>query len=133
MLKHLRFVALLATLALPALSYAATPVCAVGADGVAPTASISFKAPTLNTDATTIPATLALTYNVYQGTSSGAEVKVASGLVGSPITVSTGLTSSATFYWYITVSNGAKDSAPSNEACKTFPAATPSTVTITVT
>lgn len=105
--------------------------CVVGASGVAPTASLTFVPPTLNTDSTTIATPL--TYNLYQSTTSGAEVKVASALKGSPVAVSTGLTPKSTVYWKISVVdvNGV-ESALSNEVCKSFPASIPGTVTITV-
>jgi hypothetical protein len=116
-------------LLLPVLALAA-PTCVTGTKGVAPTASISFTAPTANSDST--PVTTPLTYNLYQGTASGAEVKVGSALAGSPIVVSTGLTDS-TFYWYVTAVNANGESAPSNEACKIFPGAPPGVITITIT
>lgn len=112
---------------------AAAPTCATGVKGAPPTASITFTAPTTNADGSPIvAASESLTYNLYQGTASGAEVKVASGLVGSPIAVSTGITSSNTYYWYVTVSNSGGESAPSNEGCKMFPTSPPGTVTITI-
>lgn len=107
----------------------AAPTCVVGVKGAAPTASLSFTPPTVNTDGT--PVTTPLTYNLYQGTASGAEVKVASGLTGSPIVLNTGLADS-TYYWYVTAVNAAGESVPSNEVCKTFPASAPGTVTITI-
>lgn len=122
-------VALLAVLA-STVSFAAAPTCVTGVKGAAPTASLAFTAPTSNADGT--PVTGPLTYNLYQATASGTEVKVATALAGSPITVSTGLTSATTFYWYVTAVNAGGESAPSNEACKTFPASPPGTVTITI-
>jgi len=110
-------------------SFAATPTCVIGAKGTAPTATLAFAAPTTNADGT--PVTGPLTYNLYQGTASGAEVKVASALAGTPIIVTTGLTDT-TYYWYVTAVNAAGESAPSNEACKTFPASVPSSITITI-
>lgn len=119
-------------LAAPSHAFAAAPVCVTGAKGVAPSAVVSFVAPTAQSDGTPFPAGTTLTYNVYQGTSSGTEVKVASGLVGSPVTINTGLASGTTFYWYVTVTDSGGESLPSNEACKIFPAAVPAVVTITV-
>ena len=113
-------------------SFAAAPTCVTGTKGVAPSAVVSFVAPTTQADGTPLPPGTILTYNVYQGTASGTEVKVATGLVGSPITINTGLTSGTTFYWYVTVTDSGGESLPSNEACKIFPAAAPGVVTITV-
>lgn len=106
--------------------------CVTGTSGVAPTATLTFVAPTTNTDGT--PIATPLTYTLYQGTTSGGEIQAATGITGSPITLNTGLADSATYYWYITVTDahGTK-SANSNEVCKAFPAGVPGTVTITVT
>lgn len=113
-------------LALPA--YAAT--CVTGASGVAPTATLTFTAPTTNTDSS--PIATPLTYTLFQGTAPGAEVKIASGLAGSPVTINTGLTDAATFYWYIEVVDAKGNiSAASNEVCKIFPPGIPSTVVLT--
>jgi hypothetical protein len=105
------------------------PTCVIGTAGAAPVMTLTFTPPTTNTDGT--PLTLPLTYTVYQGTTSGSEVKVASGISTSPIVVNTGLVIGSTYYVYIEAvdSNGA--SVPSAEVCKTFPASTspPSPVT----
>lgn len=113
-------------------SFAAAPTCVTGAKGAAPAASITFTAPTTNADGTTIASGTAISYNLYQGTASGAEVKVGTALAGSPITVATGLTDT-TFYWYVTAVDANGESAPSNEVCKIFPASPPGTITITIT
>lgn len=111
-------------------AYAQT-TCAVGASGVAPTASINFTPPTLNTDGSSV--VTPLTYNLYQSTSTGTEIKVASALKGSPISVSTGLTSKTTFYFKVSVTDAnGNESSLSNEVCKTFPASVPGTITITI-
>lgn len=110
----------------------AAPTCAVGKNTVAPVASISFAVPTLQSDGTAL--TAPITYNLYQGTASGAEVKVASGVgPNSPVTVSTGLVSGETVYWYLTAVDANGEGAPSNEVCKVFPAAVPGTFVITIT
>jgi hypothetical protein len=133
MFRTLRAVtALLGLLAFSIASLAATPTCVVGVKGAAPTASITFTPPTAQADGAQLPTGTALTYNLYQGTSTGTEVKVASTTSGSPITVSTGITSSATYYWYVTAVDASGEGAPSNEVCKTFPASPPGTVTITI-
>lgn len=127
MLKKL--MPLLALLLLPFAAQAQT--CVNGASGIAPTANINFTAPTTNTDGT--PVAGPLTYNVYQSSTSGAEVKVASALKGSPITVSTGLTPKSTVYFKISVTDAnGQEGALSNEVCKTFPASVPGTITITI-
>jgi hypothetical protein len=116
--------------ALPSL--AAGPTCVNGTVGVAPTATITFIAPTKNTDGTAV--TGALTYNLYQGTATGAETKVASAVVaGSPFTVNTGLAPSTTVYWYLTAVENGVESAPTNEVCKIFPGVVPGTFSITIT
>ena len=110
----------------------ATETCYLAKAGVAPTATITFTPPTKNTDGTTITGTL--TYDLYMGTASGAEKVVAVGLTGTPITYDANLTDGTTYYFYVTALNSAGNaSAPSNEACITFPAATPDTVVITIT
>ncbi len=107
------------------------PTCVVGKSGVAPTATLTFTAPTTNTDGT--PIATPLTYELFQGTASGQETLVATDLTGSPISVTTGLADGETLYWFIKVMDAhGTTSAPSNEVCKTFPAGTPSTVTITI-
>lgn len=130
-MKHLfrAAVALLALTALPAL--AAGPTCVQGAAGIAPSATLTFTAPTKNTDAT--PVAGPLTYTLFAGPSSGAETQVATALSGSPVSVSTGLSPNTTVYFYLVAvdANGNK-SAPSNEVCKSFPASVPGTVTITI-
>lgn len=110
-------------------AYAQT--CVSGVGGVAPTATITFPAPTTNTDGTALATPL--TFNVYQSSAPGTEVKVASALKGSPITVSTGLTTKATFYFKVSVTDAnGNESALSNEVCKSFPASVPGSVTITI-
>lgn len=122
----------LAAFASLASAQAATPTCVTGTKGAAPTASISFAPPATQSDGTALPSGTAFTYNLYQGTASGAEVKVASSSSGSPITVNTGIVSATTYYWYVTVVDANGESAPSNEVCKTFPAPLPGVVTITI-
>lgn len=122
---------LLALLALlPIVAEAQT--CTSGASGVAPIVKLTFTAPTTNTDGTAIATPV--TYNIYQSATPGTEVKVASGVTGSPATVTIGLLPGATAYFKVSVvdKNGA-ESALSNEACKTFPGSVPGTVVITIT
>jgi hypothetical protein len=110
----------------------AQTACVNGASGIAPAATLIFVPPTANTDGSAL--NLPLTYNLYQSTVSGAEVKVASGLKGSPISVVTGLTPRTTYYFKVSVTDAAgNESALSVEACKAFPGSVPGAVTITVT
>ena len=108
------------------------PTCVQGTSGVAPTATITFTAPTTNTDGSAIATPLS--YEIFEGTSSNNLSLAAKGLAGSPITVNTGLKSGTTVYFYVEVvdANGVA-SAPSNMVCKTFPNAVPNAVTITIT
>jgi hypothetical protein len=126
-----KFATLLA-LAFLSIAAHAAPTCTVGAAGVAPIATLTFTAPTQNTDGT--PIATPLTYSVYQGTTSGGEVKVGTAASSSPVIINTGLADGSTFYFYITVTDAhGTVSAPSNEGCKTFPAGVPGTVIITLT
>jgi opacity protein-like surface antigen len=119
------------SLALACAAHAQATTCVQGVVGQATSASITFTAPTTNTDGSAL--TLPLTYNLYQSSVSGAEVKVATALKGSPIAVTTGLTPRTTYYWKLTtVDGGGNESALSNEVCKVFPASVPGTVTITI-
>lgn len=107
------------------------PTCVQAASGKAPAATLTFTAPTQNTDGTAIATPLS--YTLYQGTASGQETKVATALTGSPIHLTTGLQDATTYYWYLTVTDAkGQTSAPSNEACMAFPPGVPMTVTITV-
>lgn len=92
------------------------------AQAVGNTATITWGPPTGNTDGTALAGTI--TYNIYQG-AKGAEVKTASGVSGTSFTVSTGLADGTTVCWYVTAVEGGQESAPSAEACKTFPPAVP--------
>ncbi|HEX5461904.1 MAG TPA: hypothetical protein VFX20_18210 [Steroidobacteraceae bacterium] len=121
----------LACAALAAPAFAAAPVCTQGKAGVAPIATLTFTAPTTNTDGT--PIATPLSYTVFQGTATGAETKVASALAGSPIVLTVGLSDATTYFWYLTVTDAnGNSSVPSNEVCKTFPGGVPGTITITL-
>lgn len=99
--------------------------------GSAITAQVNFSTPTKNTDGTTI--TAPLSYNIYQGTAPGAEVKVASGVSGTPITITTGLLPNTSYYWQVSVVESGVEGPLSNEACKGFAASAPGAVVITIT
>ena len=99
---------------------------------ITPTAVLSWTAPTLRTDGT--PITGSLNYNIYQGPS-GAEVKVpALTTAATTETVSLPNASGTTVCFVATaVETGGLESAPTNEVCKTFPAAAPlSPATLTI-
>lgn len=97
----------------------------------APQAVLTWTAPTTNTDGTPITGTL--TYNVYQG-AKGAEgaTPVQSGLSALTVTITAGLVDGSTTCWQVTAVEGGQESVKSNEACKTFPPATPIAPTLTV-
>lgn len=111
---------------------ATAPACTQGVAGVAPTATLTFTAPTTNTDGT--PVATPLTYEVFMGPASGKEVLLSKGNTTSPIVVNGSLVDGNTYYFYIeTVAADGEVSAPSNEACKTFPPGVPGTVVIKIT
>jgi hypothetical protein len=98
------------------------------------TASITFTAPTLRTDGTTI--TGALSYEVWQGIKGGTKAKASTvNATSTTINITTGLLGGTEYCWHIVVveAGNAEKSAPSNEACKAFPQSAPNVVTITVT
>lgn len=124
-------VTVLFALSLPPAASAQALVCAQGASGVAPIATIIFTPPVLNSDGSAL--SLPLTYNIYQSALPGLEVKVATAQKGSPISISTGLTPRTTYYFRLSVSDASgNESGLSNEVCKTFPGSVPGTVTITI-
>lgn len=107
----------------------AAPTCVVKLPGV-PSASISFVAPTLNTDGSSIKSPI--TYNIWQSTTSGTEVKSITGITGSPAVVTIGLKGGTTYFFTVSVTSPDGESIQSNEGCVTFPAGLPNTVTITI-
>jgi hypothetical protein len=62
------------------------------------------------------------TFNVYRGLKGQAKVLSATGVTALTATDSTGLATGSTYCWEVTAVVGGTESAPSNEACKTFPA-----------
>jgi hypothetical protein len=123
---------LLALLAISSV-LAAPPVvaaCVVGSPGTL-VANLNITAPTTNADGT--PLTLPLTYNIYQGTASGAEVKV-SNWTGSGV-INLGLVAGNTYYWQVSAVDANGEGARSAEMCKSFkaPASPPGTVTLSIT
>ena len=94
-------------------------------------AVLTWTAPTLNTDGTTI--TAALTYNVYQGAKgSTTKASASTGLPGLTTTIFSGLLPGTTVCFEVTAVAGGQESAHSGEVCKTFPASVPSAPTLTV-
>lgn len=96
---------------------------------------LSWTAPTTNTSGT--PIVGALTYNLYQGSSTPPAActlgvtPVQTGITAASITV-TGLLDDTTYCWAVTAldaSEGGVESAKSNTATKTFPPATPNAPT----
>lgn len=108
----------------------AATTCVQGASGTPPVATLTFAAPTLNTDGT--PITLPLTYTVLMGTSSGAETQLSSGLSGSPVVINTGLKGGGSYYFEVFAVDSNGNGVTSNEVCKSFPASTPAAITITI-
>lgn len=103
----------------------------IQAQAAGPAATLTWTAPTTNTDGTPITGTLS--FNVYQGPT-GAEgaTPVQTGLSGTSVTITLGLADGTTVCFKVTAVEGGQESAKSNEACKTFPAATPNAPSLTV-
>jgi fibronectin type 3 domain-containing protein len=96
------------------------------------TATISFTKPTKFVDGTDIPAGTVITYSVYQGAKgSSTKPKVAT-INGTSTTINTGLQPGETCWQVTAVANG-RESAMSNEGCKSFPWPATEPVIITVT
>ena len=131
--KSFSMAAVICALTLSAPVFAQTaPACVQGKSGVPPTATITFTAPTTNTDGT--PVLTPLTYEIFEGSSASSLALVSKGLSGSPITVNTGLHDGTTEYFAVAaVDANGTTSAPSNVVCKTFAVGVPNTVTITIT
>jgi hypothetical protein len=111
--------ALWLALLLPAIGWAAN------------SATLTIVAPTLNIDGTTI--TVPMTYTIWQGPQ-GAEVQVASGISALSWSADPAkLLPGTKVCWKITATEtGGQPSAFSNEACKSFPQATPNAPAITI-
>ena len=118
---HLSLLALVASLlaAVPALAQSA-PL----------TATLSWSAPTVYSDGTAIPSTVAITYNVYQGTSATSLTKVATGVTAVTDSITTGLADGNTYYWSVTAVANGLEGPQSNVVSKAF--GTPGAVTLTV-
>jgi hypothetical protein len=105
------------------------PIAAL-AQPVPNTATITFAAPTARLDGT--PITGALSYKVYQGIKGQTKAAVGT-ITATTSTITTGLLGGVEYCWQVSAAEGTgADSALSNEACKAFPIAGVTPVTITV-
>jgi|HubBroStandDraft_5_1064220.scaffolds.fasta_scaffold102517_3 hypothetical protein len=86
-----------------------------------PSATLTWTAPTVNTDGSPVSGTL--TYNVYSGATATTLTKLQSGVTG--LTVSIPGVAGSTSCFSVTAVEGGQESAQSNVACKTFPASVP--------
>lgn len=118
-------------LALALFACLALPVAAM-AQAAAPSATLSWAAPTVYSDGTAIPSTVTITYNVYQGTSATSLTKVATGVTAVTDSITSGLADGVTYYWAVTAVANSLEGAQSNVVSKSFPAAPPGTVVLTV-
>jgi hypothetical protein len=100
---------------------------AVGAHAVASGASLTWTAPTANTDGTPIAG--ALTYNIYQGATAATLTKVASGLTSTTGAVTAGLTAGTTQYFAVTAVANGMESAQTPVAALAIPFPTPNAPT----
>jgi hypothetical protein len=90
----------------------------------APSATVSWIAPTQNTDLT--PITGPITYNLYEGPTTTITTAAAqTGITTVTLTTNIGAIDGTTACYAVTAVVGGVESAQSNAACKTFPAATP--------
>lgn len=105
--------------------------CVTGAQNIAPVATLTFTPPTTNTDGTAISGPL--TFNLYQGTAAGAEIKTQSGITTSPDVINAGLKGGTTYYFELTaVDTVGNESAKSNEGCKAMAPSVPNAFVITL-
>src|ERR1700734_1330650 len=117
----------------PASGTLVSPLPAVSA----PSAALAWSAVTTYSNGTPIPASVAVTYNIYQGTSATSLVKVTTGVTAVSSTITTGLVAGTTYYWSVSAVAAGPEGAQSNVASKVFPPPTPvnfppGTVTLTV-
>jgi hypothetical protein len=103
----------------------------------APSAILAWSAVTAYSNGSAIPASVAVTYNIYQGTSPTNLVKITTGITAVTSTITVGLVAGSTYYWTISCSANGLEGAQSNVGSKVFPLPTPvilppGTVTLTV-
>lgn len=96
------------------------------------TATLEWAAPTSYSDGSAIPAGVAITYNIYQGTSATSLSQVASGVTALTDSITTGLVDGQTYFWSVTAVANGMEGAQSNVVSKTIPFAAPGAVTLTV-
>lgn len=112
----------------------AKAACTPWATGTPLAATLSFTAPTTDQYGNPLPTGTVLTYNVYMGTTSGAETLLASGKTGSPILINAGLAAGNTYYFEVAAVDANGVGLLSNEVCKgPFPTAVPASIVITIT
>lgn len=92
------------------------------AQGAGVAYTLTWTAPTLNTDGSSI--TGAITYQVYTG-ATGKEVKFGNPVTSPPYVVTPTPAAGTTLCAYVTATVGGVESAPSTEACGTIPKSTP--------
>jgi ABC-type nitrate/sulfonate/bicarbonate transport system substrate-binding protein len=83
------------------------------------TATVSFSPPTTMADGSAIPNPALLSYGIYLGEQGAAKTKVTISN-GSPVPITSGLTTGKTYCVQVTAIIGGLESAMSNEACKSF-------------
>lgn len=98
----------------------------------APTAVLTWTAPTTNTDGT--PITQPLTYSVLQGTGTASNctlgtTPVLTGVTTTTVTISSGLVDGQSYCWAVVTVEGGNSSVDSNITSKTFQAPTPNPAT----
>jgi hypothetical protein len=84
-----------------------------------PTANLTWSAVTTYVLGGTIPSTVPVTYNIYQGTSPTNRVMMATTPATSAVMTS-GLSGGHTYYWDVTAVAGGVESPPSNVGSKSF-------------
>jgi hypothetical protein len=92
-----------------------------------PVVTLSWSAPTLNTDGSAI--TPPLTYNLYQGGSATSLAKVQTGLTSTSTTVSAGLTPGSTQFFSVTAVENGQESAQETPVSVGIPEPVPSAPT----
>jgi hypothetical protein len=95
------------------------------------TQKVSWVAPTQYTDGTTIPSTVALTYNVYAKLGGAAETKIRAAITGTSITAGAYPVGQSNCYTITVLANGV-ESARSAEACAVVQALATKAVTTVV-
>ena len=98
-----------------------------------PTATVTWTAPTTNTDGSAIAG--ALTYNVYQGTGTATPVKVQGPVAALTVTITAGLAAGSTQCFTVSAVANGVEGPQSLPACVTLQASAPSappTPTVTI-